>query len=270
MKQMINLTSVGNARELGGYAVKDGIIKNGLLLRSAGLYGISPEDIETLRSEYNLGLVADFRMSYEQQEVPDPEIPEAQNRFFPVMELYDFEGFDPKYEAILSDPGSDRLELMKTAAEMGLLDDKLYVDFIFGDRGKQAYRDFFKCLLELNEGRAVLWHCTDGKDRTGIAAMLILVALGADRKTIIDDYLLTNEYNSKKIQMTKAGLEQKHLPQNFLELALFGAGAVYEKYMTNALDAMTERCGSPEGYLSDMIGVGKNECEELRKKFVKR
>ena len=50
----------------------------------------------------------------------------------------------------------------------------------------KAYKDFFRLLIEVDsETNAVLWHCTDGKDRAGLAAALLLAALGADMKTIL-------------------------------------------------------------------------------------
>ena len=116
----------------------------------------------------------------------------AVNHFLPVLDVEDFPGYSPDLMKQYYDPGADKLAMLKTAAEMGMLDDRLYVNFLFSERGKSAYRALFRVLLELPEGRSVLWHCTDGKDRTGVASMLILAALGADRRTILEDYLLTN------------------------------------------------------------------------------
>ncbi len=58
-------------------------------------------------------------------------------------------------------------------------------------------------MLDTEPERAVLWHCTGGKDRTGLAAMLILSALGVDEETVVKDYLLTNEFNAQRIAGTK-------------------------------------------------------------------
>lgn len=62
--QSINLQSVGNARELGGYLTKDGQkIKRGVLLRTAGLNKISSEDVTRLTKIYNLSVIADFSLN---------------------------------------------------------------------------------------------------------------------------------------------------------------------------------------------------------------
>ncbi len=268
MEQSINLSSVGNARELGGLEVAGQVIKKGCLLRTAALSELSKEDSVILEKEYHAFAIVDLRMSLERHVTPDPVIPGAKNLFLPVMEGEDYDGFDGETARMLTDPNADRFELIKKSYDMGMMGDDLYVDFLFSERGKAAYGAFFKCLLELPEGRSVLWHCTDGKDRTGVASMLILTALGADRETILKDYMLTNKYNEKKLKMAEAGLKHAPIPDDLKELALFGAGAVIERYMTNAMDAMTERCGSPMEYLSTELGVGVDEIEKLRNKFL--
>ena len=73
--QSINLDSVGNARELGGYITNDGRkVKHGVLLRTAALYGISSGDVTRLTKDYGLSVIADLRMSLEAASKPDPVI----------------------------------------------------------------------------------------------------------------------------------------------------------------------------------------------------
>ena len=268
MEQSIDLSSVGNARELGGYAVDGGTICRGVLLRTASLATISDEDKKVLSEKYRVKTVIDLRMNTERNQAPDPEIPGAKNLFCPVMELADFKGYDPKYEDIMTDPKVDRLEIMKAAVEMGTISDQLYVDFLYSERGKVAYRKIFEELYDLADDGAILWHCTDGKDRTGVAAMLILAALGADRDLIINDYLLTNKYNKEKIERCRIGLDKMDIPPEFKELALFGYGAVIERFMANAIDELGNRYGSVNGYITDELGVEKSVLEDLRRRFV--
>ncbi|MBR0120092.1 MAG: tyrosine-protein phosphatase [Eubacterium sp.] len=267
MEQSINLTSIGNARELGGFSVGDAVVKHGVLLRTASLTSISDEDMDRLTKEYHLYAVIDLRMSSERKHAPDMDIPGVENLFFPVVELEDYEDGGVQMGRALADPDVDRFEIMKIAVQAGMLDEHLYERFLFSDRGKKAYRDMFATLLELPEGRSVLWHCTDGKDRAGVASMLVLAALGADRDVIIRDYMLTNEYNKTKIDKHREALRGSPLTPEYREIAMFGYGAVYEKYMINALTAMEDRYGSTTGYISEELGVGEPELEELHRKF---
>ena len=60
--------------------------------------------------------------------------------------------------------------------------------------------EFFRILLKTDPGRgAVLWHCVDGKDRAGLATMFLLSALGADKQTILEDYLMSNSGKEEKL-----------------------------------------------------------------------
>ena len=65
-QQTLGLSSIDNARQLGGYVTKDGRhVKDNLLLRTAKLSTASEEDLQTLKDTYNLGYVVDFRTSSE-------------------------------------------------------------------------------------------------------------------------------------------------------------------------------------------------------------
>ncbi|MBC8931267.1 tyrosine/lipid phosphatase LipA, partial [Escherichia coli] len=79
--------------------------------------------------------------------------------------------------------------------------------FITDETSIQAYKDFFDILLANQDG-SVLWHCTAGKDRAGFGTALVLSALGVDKNTVIDDYMLSNKYradeNKKAIEAVAA------------------------------------------------------------------
>lgn len=268
LKQAIYLPGIGNARELGGYAAGDKHIRPGLLLRTAALNNAMPETINKLTDEYRLQTVIDFRMSGERGAVPDPEIPGAENIHLPVIEIKDYPPTDPKmleeYEK-----GGDRMKMFEMSYEAGMLGPDQYLDFLLGERGKRAYREFFRILLESNPDKgAILWHCTDGKDRTGCAAMLLLTALGASRETIIADYMLTNEYNAAQIEAVRQKTAAYPMPPEKLDALLFMSGAVVERYMTNAIDTLNKKYGSVEGYLREELNVDEAAVMRLREKYL--
>jgi protein-tyrosine phosphatase len=115
---------------------------------------------------------------------------------------------------------------------------------------------------------AVLWHCTDGKDRTGCAAMLLLSALVASRETIMEDYLLTNEYNAAVWIAVRQKAEACHMPPVKRDAMLFMSGCVEESYMEYAIDLLEKRYGDVTGYLKDALGIGSGELHALREKYL--
>lgn len=268
MDRSIGLKSIGNARELGGLPAGDKHVRCGFLLRTAGLAAASEEDLARLLEVYSIALVADFRMTYEREHDPDPKLPGVQDRFFPVFEMQDTPGFDPSMMDQLPALMSDRRSMLKVAIETGMLSPALYQSFVLSERGMTAYRGFFQALLELPEGRAALWHCTDGKDRTGVAAMLLLMALGANRQTAMEDYLLTNTYNARAIAQARAMLAQSTMEDSLQRQMLFGMGGVFEEYLQAAFDAIDDAYGSIDAYLTEALGVGESERAALKEKFL--
>ena len=267
IQQSIGLESVGNARELGGYAIGNRHIRRGLLLRSGRLGGVSDRDIQILSEKYRLGAVADLRMTVEQEERPDRPIPGAVHYALPVMEFV-AEGLSPDMAAFMDDR-TDRVVWIQNAVDFGFLNDQFYIDFLRPELGRTAWRKFFQILLDLPEDRAVLWHCTDGKDRTGVAAMLLLSALGADRDLIMRDYLLTNAFNAEKLQAGREALSGIPLSQERRDIYLFTtAGGVFARFLENAIADLESAYGSVTGYLTEELGVGPAEQDLLCRKYL--
>lgn len=272
MKQSIGLTSVGNARELGGYRTTDGRqVRRGVLLRCAELSRLSQEDKDRLHEVFHLGLLIDFRTQSEQKVLPDPVIEGVRVHELSVMEMAEMPGVTPELMenyAQLRKKGLDPLDQLELIVENDIITPNFYADLVTSQRGITAYHTFFALLLELPEGQSVLWHCTDGKDRTGLAAMLLLTALGVPKETILEDYLLTNEYNAQRIEAVRYALRGKGYTPEQMDLMAFGCGGVADFFLNNAIQMLEVRYGSVDGYLSQEFGVGPAELERLRQRFL--
>ena len=137
LEKGILLPGVGNARQLGGYRIKDKRIRDGVLIRSAALNQATPEAVEILRNKYRIQSVIDFRMSSERQFQPDPAIPGSDNIHLPVLEMEDaMKGVNPRMVEQYTASNTDRMALFNAAYESGMLSKKLYTDFLLKDRGR--------------------------------------------------------------------------------------------------------------------------------------
>ena len=131
--------------------------------------------------------------------------------------------------------------------------------------GQRGYARFFELLLEADG--AVLWHCTYGKDRTGVAAALLMYALGVDEETIMEEFLLTNEVYQKEI----AGLEVALKNAGYDDAVVGEAQAIVGvkgEYLTAAFDAVKEEYGSIEDYIRNQLGVSDEALHQLREKYL--
>lgn len=255
-----------NAWELGGYQGDGGIIKPNLLLRSCKLSRFNAKQLRDLADVYHTGEIIDLRTSWERIQEKDPEVPGAV--YYPVSIIdEDNELAQVDFAAILERYHGDRVKMMVDVAKSGKLDESMYVQFLSGETGKKGYAEFFRILLATPEDQAVLWHCTDGKDRTGLAAMLLLSALGVDEQTILKDYLLTNQYNGKKLAFVASQLDQE-LSEVVKKRAMTLLGGVNETLMINALDYLKQTYGSVMGYIKEVLHVQEEEIILLKARYL--
>ena len=268
--QGIGLKGVGNARELGGYSGFGGRVKHGVFLRTAALHGATSGDIRRLQDVYHLSVVADLRMTAERESATDPEIPGATNIHLPI---FDEKAMMEKQQEYLAENGgtidfSNKLAVLKLAVDSGVLTDHLYIDLLSGSQGKESYGRMFQEILSLPEGKSFLFHCTQGKDRTGLAAMLILSALGVSEDTIMADYMLTNTFNAKLIESERKMLTEQGITGEQLDKYMKAMDEVDPQYMINALEWMKENYSSVTGYITKELGVTDEQIDILRAKFL--
>ncbi len=263
--QSINLKSVGNARELGGYYTINGKkIKHGVLLRTAALNKISSEDLTRLTKDYNLSVIADLRMSYEVAAKPDPLIDGVK---YVNLRVIDEDLYRKTLEKKLNMEGN-AMERLKLIVDSGIVSQDMYINFISTDYAKKAYREFFRELINLPPERSLLFHCTQGKDRTGLASMLILSALGASEEIILEDFLLTNIFNADLIAGQRKMLLSRGMKESELEKYMIVLDEVNPKLINKVLDWLKENYGSPVGYITKELGVSEEEIEALKAKFL--
>lgn len=269
-EQTLHMQSILNARELGGYKTKDGkTVRENVLLRTAALAEATPEELETLSKQYNLAAVIDLRASYELEEEPDPVLDGVAQYNFRIMDEQMMAGRAASIYPILKDPNVDPLTRMTAILDAGVISDQMYVEFLQGETGKAGFRDFFRVLLETPEGSAVLWHCTNGKDRTGVAAMLLLGLLNVDEETIMADFMLTNTFFEEEINATRQQLQNFVQDKNKLEELLVISRGVYAPYMQNAIDYIKDNYGDIPGYAKAELGLTDEDILKLQTLYTK-
>ena len=109
----------------------------------------------------------------------------------------------------------------------------------------------------------MVYHCTGGKDRTGYTTAMILLALGVDRKTITEDYLMSNYYrrdanlkNMRRIRLT--GLDPETIDYAIL---------VRKEYMDAVFDVIDEKYGGNAAYLEAKFSLTEEKRNELKRRY---
>lgn len=261
-QQQIGLTSVHNARQLGGYRIGDKYVKEDLLLRSARLSGLSAEDSTLLADKYKVQRIYDFRGEKEILAAPDVIPGGASHRSLSLAfaKEEDSNSFDVKM-------GSERdiVKMLLMYAEHPAVQNmctNMYDVILFEKSSQEVYRQFFADLLALDPtDGAVLWHCTQGKDRAGCASAMLLAALGADRDLIVADFTLSKHYYDPQIAQIETTTEAQQMA---LSTLISANPAIFEA----TLDKVEARYGSLRGYLTECIGVTPEMMETLRERYL--
>ena len=260
--QLIGLTSVHNARQLGGYQIGNRRIKDNLLLRTAKISELSKEDSTLLCDKYRVHCIYDFRCKEESLSAPDV-IP-GKARFLSLALSFTGEesesGTDTKFEneeqmigMLLQYADHPSVQAMCTS---------MYDVIFFEQSSLEVYRKFFADLLTVKpEDGAVLGHCTQGKDRAGSASAMLLAALGADRELIMADFILSKDYYDPMAAKIKTETESQKKVINTLVSA---NPVVFEA----TLDKVDAKYGSFRNYLTECIGVTPEMMDVLRNRFL--
>ncbi len=247
-KRQVKLQGAINFRDLGGYATQDGHhVKWKEIYRSADISKLSDSDLAILQTRM-IGDVVDLRGVGESGRAPDR--------------------LNPGTDYILCPAGSDQdlQAWMKQISTLSSGGDSMMVVYYSNTAFLAArYKPFFGKLLELPANKALLFHCTAGKDRTGIGAALLLYALGVPYSTIVDDYVATNYYRAQENQQRIHQMTQMMHVNEQVATDLLSAK---KQYLDATFDAITKQYGSVDNFLKTQIGLDDLQLQALRKKYL--
>lgn len=239
------LKSQLNFRDLGGLPAADGRkVKPGLLFRSGELYSLSDEDIRYLES-INLALVIDFRAQREILKRPDKKISSVRDHI----------------HIDIHDTARDTAEQFLAQNDAAGLANVLVRDYrrLVNDHQKDFSR--FLHILACTEELPAVFHCAAGKDRTGLAAVFLLAALGVDIETIRHDYIATNDYT---IDYTRKIIEKVITNGQNGEI-LRPLFEVRNEYLNAALDEIDNNFGGLYTFVRETL---KADVVKLQDKFL--
>lgn len=243
---ILHCESIPNLRDLGNTVTADGRrIRKDCLLRSAHLGNASEEDIRYLQREHRLRTVIDLRTGGEREEEPD-RAGSCLVLNIPIIE---------SFEAGITHES--------TTENMPFPDLATLYRKIVQDKGCQmGFRKVLRACFENDyESGSVLWHCSEGKDRCGLTAALLLEALGVEKDKIMEDYLETNTTNIPKAEKIR-DREMQQSGDAVRAQCLYQAYVVDERYLKNAWDAMGDH------YLTRCLGFSDEDLQRFRDKVL--
>lgn len=250
--RLLPLEGGRNFRDLGGYVTEDGrTVRWGRVYRSGVMDGLTPADYRYL-SGLGISVICDFRASSERAEEPTDWAAGPVDYVAWDYEL-DMSGFAAAFTGEMSAERSREI----------FAGFYRQIPYQFADR----YADMFD---RLAAGEIPLaFNCSAGKDRTGVAAALILTALGVPRETVLADYALSDQYVDYRAELAldrEAAAESEamafwaNLPEDVLAPFLMSDPV----YLEAAFAQIEADHGDVQTYLRDIVGVTPEELERLR------
>ncbi|CAM3618305.1 tyrosine-protein phosphatase [Elizabethkingia occulta] len=250
LRRVVKMEGAFNFRDAGGYKTADGKeVVLGKIYRSDAIDKLSDRDLKTFKNR-KISTVVDFRGVEEAKKAPD-RLPDHTNY-------------------LLCPAGSN--DLPNTQSIVNMLKNKNFLFDMYGEGGLpyfgERYRPLFVKLLTLQPDEALLYHCTGGRDRTGMASALFLKILGVPQDIIENDYVASNFYLAKNPTMKNmyaglskmSGLSDAEIKQQ-MELR--------PELIRNFFNSINKKYGSIENFFQVEMGIGPNEIAILKKKYTR-
>lgn len=234
-----------NTRDLGGMPTKDGQqIRPKTFLRAASLYELVPSDGDKLVKDYNVAYDIDLRIEKELSRQPDTPLPGVEYYHYQLRE--------------------DVMEHFPNIPSMP----EMYLNMVSKENSLEALRNIFRLFFDkvVPGEKAALFHCSEGKDRTGIVAALLEDLVGVPRDIILEDYILSNEAfdqrNRRYYRATRLIMRKKR------------ADAFRKTYeadttmLVDMFDFVESHYGSTENFFQEALGFTKEEIDAFRNKVL--
>ncbi|MCJ7932958.1 MAG: tyrosine-protein phosphatase [Chryseobacterium sp.] len=249
VKKVYNFRTVGDLKNIQGRALRKGIF-----YRSGHLHKLKKTSFHDLQ---NLGIkeVIDLRNSKEIAQKPD-NLPKE-------IRYKNYSAFEDK---------GDQLDQAKKLVLRGKVNgsdaDQRMIDF---------YREYVAenpgtiktIITEILESKGpILYHCTAGKDRTGIITALLLTILKFDKDTIYNDYLLSNNYRKGLVEKRLGLANNLHFLYPKMDIQVLEKLSWVEKrYLDAAFGEIEKKYGSTDAYIQEALEISDSKRQEYIQKF---
>lgn len=244
-----------NIRDLG-YLVgfSNMKVKEGRLFRG-GYFGQMTDDDIARISTLSLTDVVDFRSNQEFVNRPDYRFEGVEYHSLPPMQA------KVKEEHAKMDDGNLLwfVGFNKTGYEHMY---NLYGELPVTETGINAYKEFFKILTK-DDKRIVYFHCSQGKDRAGLAAYLLEIALGVKQEDAVADYLYSNVAMEMRVEVYLDMLKKKDYFDESYRQSLFDVFSAKVDYLNHSVEMINKCFGSVLNYIKNVLEVDIDKLRDI-------
>ena len=264
-RRHIKLDGQDNFRDLGGYQTQDGRhVKWGVIYRAGQLSKLSDADITRLK-ELGIRTVIDFRGDDELQSRGIDRLPPDTRFIHLPIEIGSL--LRMERQAVTSPSDAKDGSVSPGTISIEVMTERIMLEHA------NVYTTLIRELADA-QNRPLLFHCTAGKDRTGVGGAVVLTLLGVPWETVREDYLLSNFYrreeNQRELENLRAGMaKSRGIPLEEVDISSYEPMYVVSaEYIDAARDAAIRKYGSMENYISEGLGIPDETVAKLRKELL--
>ena len=255
--RVIELSYQKNIRDLGGMVGFNNLkIKESRLIRGGYLGHLSTEDVEILNS-LHITDVIDFRS--------EKEFTNRHDYVLDGVTYHNYPCINEKIKDKDQENADGNLLWFVDQRDGGFQHmSNIYREFVTENMSVTAYKNFFKLLLSKDDA-TFYFHCSQGKDRAGMAAYFLEIALGVSEEDALEDYLFTNVAMNIRIDHLLAQVKDKDFFDEEYERSMYAVFLAKEEYINATINAAKELYGSVLGYIKNALEV---DIDKLRKMYL--
>lgn len=246
--QNISLRGASNIRDL---SVVFPSIRPGKLLRGDHLHKITEKDVRILTGKYNLTSIVDLRTPQEREEKPDIPILGVSTFSLPI--------FDESTAGISREESSDATSLADQVPDM----ESLYQTMVSDACSPALSEALSRILQQAAKPGAVLYHCTAGKDRTGILSLLLLSLLNVPEDIIVEDYLFSNSAAEKQARryywLIRLFRHDKEAAEKVRRVF-----TAQEDFLSAAIERIVDTGHTVPSFITEVLHISPAEIENFR------
>ncbi|MBV6878657.1 tyrosine-protein phosphatase [Epilithonimonas ginsengisoli] len=255
-KNQIEIMKVNNFRFLGGIKNFEGkTLRDSLIYRSGNLHHLknrSFDDLEKLK----INKIIDLRTKQEVAKEIDHLPSNISYKNYPALEDKNDEMKNAKKLALKGKIGKDD-------ADKRML--RFYTDYV--SENPQVIKTIITEILDSDQ--PILYHCTAGKDRTGMITALILKILKFDNDVIFEEYLVSNDLRKNVINKRLSLANNLHFVFPKLDIGVIEKTSWIERdYLQAAFDEIDTKYGSMDIYIHKQLGISEAQREIYIKRFL--
>ncbi|WP_333853263.1 tyrosine-protein phosphatase [Epilithonimonas sp.] len=252
----IEIKKVNNLRYMGGIKNSEGkTLKDSLIYRSGNLHHLRKSSFDKL-SKMKINKVIDLRTQQEITKEPDQLPKDINYKIYSAFEDKENEMSHAKQLALKG-------KIRENDADKRMI--KFYTDYV--SENPEMIKQIITEILDSEQ--PVLYHCTAGKDRTGMITAMILKVLKFDDSVVFEEYLQSNNLRKDLIQKRLNLANTFHFVYPKLDIGVVEKTSWIERtYLQSAFDEINKKYGSMDNYIHQVLGISENQREVYIQKFL--